>query len=147
MPGIYSRHCGLLHSRSASNQHRGLSSSSSLLLGSSKQQRYLGSKGSGRTSAASSQRSNDSSQGSYRSNMSIPRNSRAHDFLLSPRTSFDSRGTNASESTPVVDTSDDWGYFVDCDPVLYTEAVPMILKNPEHGSIPETPQEGMILEL
>jgi hypothetical protein len=84
--------------------------------------------------------------------MSIQRNSRAHEFLTSPRMSFDSQeGTtnNPPESSiPSPDSSDDWGYFVDCEPVLYAEPTPFTAKTALGGTIiPEAPQEGTILEL
>lgn len=52
-----------------------------------------------------------------------------------------------SATTTVIDTSNDWGYFVDCDQ-QYEEIIPMAVNKVERNiTIPEGPQEGTILEL
>ncbi len=108
-------------------------------------------KDSGRTSATSSQRSGDW-QDSVRSNFTIPRNSRTYDLLSSPRMSFAEGSTTApplKASQSGLDTSNDWGYFVDCDQ-QFDEIPTMTINKIDTIVIPEgslESQEGTIFEL
>jgi len=131
MPSIYSRHKNAFFAPSSFSGNRlvPMSGSSSLSSSSSEYRRHIlgtSTKGSGHTSIVSSDRSIPYHQGSIRSNPStMTRNERGLPFLtLSSTTTSsgvedDGKGVATSRDPPetdrLEDTSNDWGYFVDCD--------------------------------